>query len=65
MKIIHPLLLGLTLALASRGATAQEALSGPLTGDAADLPPAIDLHEEPSYSGGSLTRGCWLAAPAL
>jgi len=54
VKIIHPLLLGLTLALASRGATAQEALSGPLTGDAADLPPAIDLHEEPSYSGGSV-----------
>ncbi|BBO31428.1 BBP7 family outer membrane beta-barrel protein [Lacipirellula parvula] len=54
MKIIHPLLLGLTLALASRGATAQEVLSGPMTGDAGDLPPAIDLTEEPSYSGQSV-----------
>lgn len=39
MKIINPLLLGLTLALASRGATAQEILPG----DAGDLPPAMGL----------------------
>ena len=50
MKIINPLLLGLTLAMASRGATAQETLSGPLTGDVGDLPPAISLGEEAGES---------------
>lgn len=45
MKIINPLLLALTLALAGRGATAQETLSGPLTGDAGDLPPAAGTED--------------------
>ncbi|QDT71926.1 BBP7 family outer membrane beta-barrel protein [Lacipirellula limnantheis] len=52
MKIFNPLLLGLVLALASRGATAQETLSGPLTGDGGDLPPAVDLSND--YGGETL-----------
>src|SRR5262245_21242841 len=31
--------------MACRGATAQQTLSGPLTGDAGDLPPAVSLGE--------------------
>jgi hypothetical protein len=52
VKIINPLLLGLALALASRGATAQETLSRPLTGDTRDLPPAVGMGED--YDAGDL-----------
>jgi hypothetical protein len=42
VKIINPLLLGLTLALAGQGAAAQETLSG----DVGELPPAIGLGDD-------------------
>ena len=50
MKIFKPLLLSLLLAPASHGAFAQEMLSGPFTGDAGDLPPAIELGSEGGFS---------------
>ena len=63
MKIIHPLLLGLTLAMASQVATAQETFSG----DPGDLPPAVGLGDEggvPAPPTGDLDEGVLEPIPA-